>query len=173
MRILFWGLAIFIAAFSFHLIVWKVRLPRRHTKVMLQMFVFTFIGGTILLFVAPVFFPGTGRYVPTGLREYLHVSLLFISLTLSYILIYTAIEADSPSLVIVNTIAKAGPDGLEEDRLAQMVNDDILIKPRIRDLVKDKMLSIDKDKYKITPKGILLVRTILLHRNLLTTRKGG
>ena len=86
---------------------------------------------------------------------------------------YSAIEVDSPSLVMINAIAKAGKEGLDEKLFYQMMNGDILIKPRINDLLNDKMAYLEGYKYKLTPKGRLLVRIFILYRKLLNAPKGG
>ena len=59
---------------------------------------------------------------------------------------------------MINAIAKAGKEGLDEKLFYQMMNGDILIKPRINDLLNDKMAYLEGYKYKLTPKGRLLVR---------------
>ncbi len=97
-----------------------------------------------------------GVTAPTTILEYLHICLFFISITLAYVIIYTAVEADSPSLVIILKIAEKGSKGLVKQEIEQDLNDDILVKPRINDLLKDKMAYLDGNKYKLTRKGILI-----------------
>lgn len=173
MKILLWAVIIFYLSFLIHLVVWKVRVPRRQTKVLLQIFFSTLIIGLITLSVSPYFIPDFATYTPESLLEYLHISIFSISLILAYMITYSAIEVDSPSLVMVNNIAKAGSDGLDKKEFERILNNSLLVKPRIHDLITDKMAYMDGDKYRLTSKGILVVRIFILYRKLLNASKGG
>ena len=99
--------------------------------------------------------------------------MFYLSLLLAYMITYTALEADSPSLVMVMAISSAAPDGLDKTRFDQMMSDDTLIVPRIKDLVLDKMAYVDGEKYHLTPKGILMAQIFVFYRKLLAAPKGG
>ena len=99
--------------------------------------------------------------------------MFFVSLLLAYMITYTALEADSPSLVMVMTIGSAGPEGLDKKKFDRLMSDDTLIVPRIEDLVLDKMVYMDGDKYRLTPKGVLMARIFVFYRKLLGAPKGG
>lgn len=174
MRVLFWGSALFILAFFIHFVLWKVGLPKRQLKTILQMFFVVLFVGILVLWILPInpiFWEITP---PVNLPEYIQISLFFISLTLAYMITYTAIEADSPSLLIMSTIVNAGPNGLDKKCFDELMNDDVLVKPRVNDLDRDKMIYLDKDKYRLTPKGLLMTRIFIFYRKLLNlTRKGG
>ena len=64
----------------------------------------------------------------------------------SYILTFSAIEGDSPSLSIVTAIEKAGPDGLNKDSLEKVIASDFFIKSRVKALITDKMVHLNDDK---------------------------
>ena len=99
--------------------------------------------------------------------------MVFIALTLGYIVTYSALEVDSPSLVMIMSIYNAGPDGLDKDIFDQTMTDEILVIPRLNDLIAHKMAYMDGDKFKLANKGILLVRTINCYRKLLKAGYGG
>ena len=87
---------------------------------------------------------------------------------------YSALEADSPSLVIITTIANAGSNGLDKKSFDELMNDNVLVKPRIRDLLLNKMVEMDGDRYVLTPKGILFARIFIIYRKIMNvSRKGG
>ncbi len=155
-----------------HLIVWKIRLPKRQTKVMLLMFFGTLIAGSAFLWTHPAF-SLLGFDAPAVWTEYARIALLFTAFTLAYMITYSGLEADSPSLVMVLSIARAGPEGLSKDVFYQQMTDDILIKPRVRDLLTDHMAYLDGDTYRLTSKGILLARIFVTYRNILGAGKGG
>lgn len=162
-----------VPAFLFHILVWKIYIPKRQTKVLLAIFFSALISGESILWIISYRGLLEQKYALTIFLDYVHVALFFISVTLAYMITYSAIEVDSPSLVMINAIAKAGKEGLDEKLFYQMMNGDILIKPRINDLLNDKMAYLEGYKYKLTPKGRLLVRIFILYRKLLNAPKGG
>ncbi len=173
MLVLIYSLLLFSTAFIFHIVLWKIRLPKRQTKVLLQIFFGTLMIGILSLNSISLLIPGFDNLIPMKLPEYLHICLIFTSLTLSYMITYSALEADSPTLVMVMTIKNAGQEGLEKKEFDSMLNDDILIKPRIRDLITDKMAYLDGDKYKLSRKGVIFARIFIVFRRLLKAPKGG
>ena len=174
MRILFWSSVLFVLAFIIQLVLWKIRLPKRQTKVILQIFFTVLFMGNLVLWNIPndpVLWKITP---PASLLEYIHISLFFISLTLAYMITYSAIEADSPSLVIMTAIANAEPNGLDKKCFDELMTDDKLVKPRIRDLLLNKMAEMDGDKYVLTPKGVLFARFFIIYRKTMNiSHKGG
>lgn len=173
MLVFLYSLILFSMAFTLHLALWKIYLPKRQTKVLLQIFFGTLIVGILFLTNISSFVSVSGNLVPQKTSEYLHICLFFISLTLSYMITYSALEADSPTLVMVMTIEKAGQEGLDKKEFEQKLSDDILVKPRIKDLVTDKMAYLDGEKYKLTSKGVLFARIFIFYRRLLNAPKGG
>lgn len=163
MNTLFWGSVIFCSAFILHVIIWKVRIPKNQTKILLMIFFGTLCAGFIVLCFL----------IHLTLAEYLHISLFFISLTLAYITTYSALEVDSPSLVMVMNIAAAGNIGLEKKKFEEITNDDRLVKPRVRDLITDKLAFLEGDRYRLTSRGILVARIFIFYRKLLKAQKGG
>ena len=113
-------------------------------------------------------------YLPSRPSEYFHIFFYFCSTTFVYIGGYTLLEADSPSLLIVDRIHAAGTEGLGKDSLYASLNDEILVIPRINDLLRDQMATFENGAYKITPKGAFMVRVLLLHRLVMKAdHKGG
>lgn len=174
MSTLIWGGGSFLFSFLLHLAVWRIRLPKRQTKTLLLMMFFV-LGVTVALLKAcgPDLAALYGLSVPVTAGDYLHLTLLALALILSYMITYSALEADSPSLVIAMTVAGAGRAGIAEGDLGKLVNNDRLVKPRIRDLVLDKMAYVENGRYRLTFKGRLFARLFILYRALLGRGKGG
>jgi hypothetical protein len=173
MSVLFYGVSLIILTFFIHLLLWKIRLPRHQTKALLEIFIGTLIAGIFVLWKFSCYIELFIISPPETIYEYFQLSLFFISLALGYIITYSAIEADSPSLVMVMTIADAGSKGLDKNVFEQKMNDDILVIPRIEDLIRDKMIYPDGDAYKLTPKGILFVNIFVVYRKIIKAGKGG
>lgn len=173
MKTLFWGSLIFSFFFLAHIALWNIRLPRRQIKTILVIL----FGGLSISLAAlarlPAGFQFLGVSPPQGIPEFLHLALFVIALILSYMITYTAIEADSPSLVITQKIRAAGGGGLPKEELAAFLSDERLIVPRVKDLVTDKMACILEGRYRLTPKGWLMAKGFILYRSILGLGKGG
>ncbi len=71
-------------------------------------------------------------------------------------------------------IAKKGSKGLPGEQLHKELNDDLLVKPRIKDLIRDKMVILKDDRLWAMPKGLFLMHIVMAHRKLMKiTRRGG
>src|SRR4030042_7167457 len=167
MKILFWGVTSFCLSFVIHLIIWRIHVPEKQTKMLLCI-----CFGTLLIILSGlwsnlVFSSRFGSFTLTNVLDYFQICILTTSLILSYIITYSAIEADSPSLLIVREVADAGPNGLKEEKLKAELNKDFLIEPRLRDLIVDKMVYVHGDKYRLTSKGFLIAEIFVLSRKLL------
>lgn len=173
MNVLISGIAIISLSFIIHFLIWKIRLPARQGKAILFIF-----GCTTVLFLATsIFFAATsmntGKYLPVSIIDFMHVILFVASVTMAYIITYTAIEADSPSLVMVQVIAEKGEKGLESDVFNSLMTDEILVIPRVKDIIRDKMAYIEKEKYHLTSKGNFMAKLFIIFRSLLDAQKGG
>ena len=172
MNLFFYDLLLIALAFLLHLIIWKIRLPKRQIIALVGIFLFVLILGTIFLFK----FSGRINWNIMPSRNFFEIIqfiLLFISIAAAYVVSYPAIEADSPTLVIIKAVSKAGSGGLDEDRLERMMNDDLLVIPRIKDMVSDKMVCFDGKRYKLTSKGSAMAGLFLFYRKIIKRPKGG
>lgn len=173
MGILFLGIVTFILAFLIHFLIWKFFLPKtNHTIVLLIIF----FGVCIAAITASRILNNglLGDIVkPKTLFDYADFFVLYSSFVLAYIATYSAIEVDSPSLIMVLAIAEASTRGLERKIFYNTMDDEILIIPRIEDLVRDKMIYIDNERYKLTPKGVFLAIVFSFFRKVLNAPMGG
>jgi len=174
MKILLWGPVIVFSAFIMHLIWWRIKIPQRQVKTLLKIF----FGA--LLFWLIVFQISEGTeiqfrlFFPTRWPEFVHVSIMVVTVTLSYISFYTVLEVDSPTLVMILKIEEAGPEGMDKNLFERTLNDDLLVKPRVKDLIRDEMAFMEGDKYKINAKGRRLVNALRWHRKIMgATGRGG
>ena len=67
-----------------------------------------------------------------------------------------------------------GKTAWAKKKFDEYMNDNILVKPRIRDLLLNKMVVMDEDRYVLTPKGALFARIFIIYRKIMNvSRKGG
>ena len=173
MKILLWGFILFCISCFLDVIVWRIRIPNRQVTDVLLIFFGTMVAGFLTSWIGPDFLYASVMDMPDNLPQYLHIAILFTSLTMAYIITYSAIQADSPSLVMVIAITKAGDKGIAEADFERVMTDDLLIVPRIQDLINDGMVYLQGGKYRLTRKGRLFVRLFILYRGLLNLPKGG
>lgn len=173
MNILFYTAGLFFIAFFIHLLYWRFHLPRNQTRTLIVIFLCILAIGLFVFrrFLGKIDILGISA--PANIYEYLYLVFLFLCLTAAYIITYSAIEADSPSLAIVMRIAKTGSKGLKHETLLLNMTDDFLVKPRLEDLVESKMTCLDRGKYKITCRGALFINIFIFYRNLLKKNRGG
>jgi len=171
MKTLFWGNLVFFSFFLLHLAAWKIKLPARQTKTLL----FILFGGLAAALAVFRFSPFSlaGFAPPAGLAENLSLALYVTSFILAYMITYSAVEADSPTLVMIKTIADAGEKGIEKSAFFAALNDDVLIEPRLKDLRTDRMAELKDGKYVLTQKGRLFAAIFTRYRALLGLGKGG
>lgn len=173
MIVLVYSLLIFISALMLHFFIWQIRVPNNQVKALLKIFLLTLLIYSLILLFIPKNFKLIGLRESVTIFEYLRIIFLYFSLVASYIATYPAIEVDSPTLSIIIAIANARSKGLGKDQLRQAMNNEFLIKPRVNDLLNAKMITLYKDKYKITRRGILFYRPFMFYRKLLNIGKGG
>jgi hypothetical protein len=162
-----------MSALLIHYTVWKIRVPQRQTRAILLIF-FSVLGGAILsLPVIAAQFSILNLALPLHPGSYLHIIGFVTAAALSYMITYTAIEVDSPSLVMALAIDKAGEAGLPEAEFNAMMNDSLLVEPRIKDMLRDGLITKDGNIYHLTAKGRRMAGIFVQHRRLLGAGMGG
>lgn len=163
MNVLISGILLFASALLFHLVVWRLHYPKNPIRTLFLLFGIVILIGVIFLFL----------YASYTAFQCLHIVFLFSSLFIYYLITYSAIEADSPSLVIVSRIAQAGKKGLPSECMKESLGNDLLVQPRLRDLVEARLVDLIGATYKINKKGKFFIRPFVVFRNFLGLGKGG
>ena len=156
MNEIFWALLLPSVAWIIHFIIWKIRLPQRQTRALLIIFLSVFL-------VAGAIYPGP-------FSSLVMISFVHLSAMAAYVITYSAVEVDSPSLLIIKLIANRS---LTEAELHGILDDKILILPRLQDLVRDRHLIFSDGKYHLTGKGLALASIFIKFRTVLGAAKGG
>jgi len=173
MRVLACGTLLTLTAFVIHVVLWRVRMPQRHTQALLRIFLGTALLGLLACPALRWLFPDLAVWLPAGLAESAHVLLFVMAMMAAYIISYSALEADSPTLVMVQRILAAGRDGIAPEVFIREMNDDLLVQPRLDDLVRDNMAVLEGGRYRPTPKGRAMAGLFTFFRAVLGAEKGG
>lgn len=157
--------------FGFHLIWWRIALPRRQRAVLLGFFL---IGGLVL---APLVGLLLGRLgvEPLSVVQWLNVGLAVVAFALAYVVTYSALEADSPTLSLVRHIASAGSRGASEENLFEFMASRPFVGARLSALLEEGMVHEQDGRLRLAEHPYTLFKIVLLHREkvLGLTRHGG
>jgi hypothetical protein len=151
MRLFLAGLALLMLAFIVHVIIWRVHQPRRSIRALLCLFAAT------PLVAVPIYFAVGPLLIITdpSLADAVRILLFYVSCSLVYVVLYSAIESQSPSLAIVSYVASCGGAGCAEADFANHIIDDDSIGTRIAGMEAAEMIVISDGKCTLTPAGRL------------------
>jgi len=173
MAVLANGLVLIGIGFILHWAIWRLRMPARHTRALLMIFLGTLGTGLALLHHFRREMQAWGWPLPANAAEFAHIGAFAIAVALAYIITYSAIEAESPTLAMILAIAEAGDVGFEQKAFHERMNDSLLVEPRIEDLVRDGHLGFSNGPYQLTRKGRLFIAIFRLQRQILGLGLGG
>lgn len=112
--------------------------------------------------------------VPGTIRDAVNFITLYTAATMAYIVTYSAVQADSPSMMILLAVEQSGRAGLRRESMMTSLGDSVVVLPRLHDLVTGGLATIDAhQRYVITPRGAMLARLYIAYRVLLKMEKGG
>jgi hypothetical protein len=168
MNLVFFSLALFTAVFLVHWLLWRVWRPRRQILALLFLF-FGLLPGVLLLFWG---FP-EWEFWPRNPWEWLHALLFYVAVSLAYIVVFSALEQDSPSLTVVVFVADAGQRGRTQDELYKLIDLDFIVGERFEAMLHGKMIEQVGDVYRLTPKGLFWARLFWLFRKMFKLELGG
>jgi hypothetical protein len=114
-------------------------------------------------------FEGVG---PSGTKLLLAVGV-FGSLAAIYLILFSAIEADSPTLTILNLIHANGSQGIRHDKLQFAMSQYSYVQARINQLLQDGMVIETPHGLQLQSRGRLLSSFVLFYRRLLRRNFAG
>jgi hypothetical protein len=154
-KIFLTSVGLFLFAFVVHLIIWRLKLPKRQIRALLLIF------GAIFCVWLVASMPRSWR-----LAEILHVILFYGSMSLCYIITYTAIEADSPTLSLIRFLADARMEGRSKDAVAQFMALRPFVRARLAALARSGLIREESSRYVATGAQPLFFRIVLEFRKL-------
>jgi hypothetical protein len=163
MRPALWCLGVFSLAFLWHIVRWRIRRPAAQRAALLRIFGLFLAAFAVAAACFPLLTP----------LEILHVVVCYVPFSLAYIVLYSAIEADSPSLTMVKFVAAAGPRGRGAEEFERIITDDGLVHARLRAMEAEGMIRREGTALVITPKGLGMARLFSLAARILNLRPGG
>ncbi len=163
--ILIESLLLFIS-FVIQVIVWRIKVPKRQSKWII------FININILIVFLLIIAYQFQTFFVSSIYIFNFIIFHLIAL-MSYLITFSAIEADSPSLLILYLIYLQKTDGLLRDDLYHLLNDQVLIHTRINDLLVGKMAFKSDDRIYLSGKGKVMAFMFHQYRRLLKLQNYG
>lgn len=96
----------------------------------------------------------------------MHVTLFYGSASLSYVITYSAIEADSPTLSLIRFLAGAKAEGRSKDAVTQFMALRPFVRARLIALAGSGLIRVEGDRYIATGAQPLFFRIILGFRKI-------
>jgi hypothetical protein len=99
--------------------------------------------------------------------------LMYVVSVLAYIVVYSGVEVESPSLRIILFIAEGPGGAMSYETLLGLFNNERVILPRLDDMVRSGLIVTRNGKYVLTPPGERLATIFRFYRGLLGRGMGG
>jgi hypothetical protein len=164
------GFTSFSCCLGLHVVLWRVARPRSDMRGLFSIFLVVPTAVALLILAARAVVPEAG--MPDGLQV-AAVLLLHLALSSAYIQSYPAAQAMAPSLEIAYAVRRSMPRGLSREELLARLNTGALVQERVEDLVADRLVRVEGDRYVLTPASAGLIRFFLGLRALLGLRQPG
>jgi hypothetical protein len=169
MRLATYSVALFLLAFAIHWLLWRIRLPQRHTTALLWTFMGTLAAGLAALLLMPeLYAPAPGPLWPLVQVVFFHIGASF-----AYIIVYSTLEAQSVALAIVKHVAIAGENGRSRVELSRFLDGMQTLGARLDAMQRDGLLVEQAGAYRLTPKGLHWARVFGAWRWVLNLDVGG
>lgn len=172
MRALVGALLAFVLLFAAQIVVWRLRRGGGHYAPLLGLA----LGVLAVALAGFAALAGAGplaRWLPGTLLDAWTFAMLYGALVLAYMVTYSAVQADSPTMAILLSVEEAGLRGRSHAELLAELDDSVLVVPRLDDLVSSGLAARQGERYAARPGGALLARTYIVYRRLLRMEKGG
>lgn len=145
-------------AWGAHLAIWRFRLPKAQLKALLIIFFWTWIATVVFWLVK--------GWPTTGLVSFFYFSLIYWSAALCYVITYSAMEGDSPTLSLTRHLHRRGEEGVSHEEIEEFFRQRPFVGARVKALVTDNVFIEEEGGYRLSPGRYLFFRVILGYRRV-------
>ena len=145
-------------AWTAHFCVWRLRVPRHQLKALLVIY--------LLVWGAMVVGALVYGLWSAGVIEFLYFSLLFWTAALCYVITYSAMEGDSPTLSLTRHLHARGDEGISHEEIEEFFRQRPFVGARVKALVTDNVFIEEAAGYRLSPGKYLFFRVILGYRRV-------
>ena len=147
-----------VVAWCVHLTIWRLRFPKSQLKTLLAIFLSVWIAAIVLLF-------GSGC-LAIKLINFLYFSLIYWSAALCYVITYSAMEGDSPTLSLTRHLHGKGAEGISHEEIEEFFRQRPFVGARVKALVTDNIFIEESGGYRLSSGKYLFFRLILTYRRV-------
>jgi hypothetical protein len=145
------GTGLLALSFIVQVVLWRLALPRKQTAALL----FLFLIVPLIVFDAAAV---SGHAIRLSPAELTRAILLYVSCSLAYIVLYSAIENQSPTLAIVSHLATVGAAGCTDPEIFTQFGTEDTLSNRVLAMQQGGWVSRDGDTMRLTPQGRFYAR---------------
>jgi hypothetical protein len=169
MKIAVFSVGLLFVGFATHWLLWRVRIPKRQTMTLLAVFMGVLFAAITVAWLVPQ----TGTWAPASIWEVAQVAILYVGISLGYIVAYSTLEAQSPALGLVKFVADAGAQGRSRADLCAHLEGAEPLQTRLQAMLRDGLLREENHIYRLTAKGRSWGQVFLVWRRFLHIGVGG
>ena len=147
-----------VGAWAIHFFVWRARLPRAQLKALLLIF--------MLVWAVVVVASLAGGWPIKAVVEFFYFSLIYWSAALCYVITYSAMEGDSPTLSLTRYLHRRGEEGVSHYQIEEFFRQRPFVGARVKALVTDNIFVEEEGGYRLSPGSYLFFRVILGYRRV-------
>lgn len=160
---LFLSAGALFTAWIVHLAIWRCRLPQAQLKALLV--IFAVVWAVVALSVLTGFV-GAGSFAAGWFVGFLYFCLIYWSAAFCYLITYSAMEGDSPTLSLTRHLHRKGDQGVSHDEIEQFFRQRPFVGARVKALVTDTVFMEEEGGYRLSPGRYLFFRIILGYRRV-------
>jgi hypothetical protein len=158
MRCLWLFIVSFAGAWAIHFLVWRVRLPKAQLKALLLIFMIVWAFVVVASFA--------GGWPIKAVVEFFYFSLIYWSAAFCYVITYSAMEGDSPTLSLTRHLHRRGEEGVSHEEIEDFFRQRPFVGARVKALVTDNVFIEEEGGYRLSPGSYLFFRVILGYRRV-------
>jgi hypothetical protein len=147
-----------LVAWLLHLALWRVRLPKAQLKTLLIIFFFVWAVVVVALCLGETTF--------FGVLGFLYFSLIYWSAAFCYVITYSAMEGDSPTLSLTRHLHRKGAAGISHEEVEEFFRQRPFVGARVKALVTDNIFMEESTGYRLASGRYLFFRLILGYRRV-------
>lgn len=158
-------LGMLLLSFIIHLLWWRIKMPSRTTGMLLLIF---------LSVPAILFALGLSRYItPDTTYSLSRLLLLYSTCSLVYVILYSAIEQQSPTLGMVSFINKHSERGCDDEALMLFLNAGEEIKKRLNLMQQSGWVIQQGQRWHLTKNGKRIAQLFQAAASIFGIKRGG
>lgn len=158
------ALVTLIVAFALHLLVWRIGLPKSQLSALVVVFFLTWCIAAAAVYVSwrSLLF----GWESPAFVEFLYFSLIYWSAAFCYVITYSAMEGDSPTLSLTRHLHRRGAEGVSHEEIEEFFRQRPFVGARVKALVTDSIFIEEEGGYRLSPGSYLFFRVILGYRRV-------